>query len=283
VDADELQKRVDALAWFHTIDLGNGVVTPGMGRGKKLSIEELPDFEGRTVLDIGAWDGFFSFMAEQHGASHVTALDHYAWGVMLHQRQLYWEECAARGELPDHSRDTTDFWDPELHGKWAFDLAKEALDSKVEPVVADFMTMDLADLGTFDVVLHLGVLYHIKEPLAALERVRQVTREVAVVETEAVAVAGYEDQELVWFTAGNELNRDFGNWYVPSIRALRAMCRAAGFSRIETVWGESDVVEPAQPGVEDRGRRWRPGKAPPAAELPARIMKFYRAAVHAFV
>ncbi len=50
--------------------------------------------------------------------------------------------------------------------------------------------VELDQLGQFDVVLYLGVLYHMKEPLVCLERVRAVTKEVAVIETEAVHLAG---------------------------------------------------------------------------------------------
>jgi len=271
VDVDDLRNRVQALGWFHSIDLGNGVVTPGLGVADYLTSGELPDFEDRTVLDIGAWDGYYSFLAERHGASHVTALDHYVWGVNLGQRQAYWAECASRGELPDHSRDTVEFWDPTLPGQRGFQFAKEVLDSKVEPVVADFMSVDLEALGTFDIVLYLGVLYHMKEPLTALERLRHVTREVAVVETEAINVVGYEDHELVRFLAGNEVNLDFGNWYVPSLPALRAMCRAAGFARVETVRGP--------PGVETR----RTQHIVNSLRRPDQSVNSYRAVVQAFV
>ena len=237
MNPNEVEESVRALDWYHSIELGNGIVTPGQSVSTPLMPSQLPDMRDRTVLDIGAWDGYYSFLAERCGASRVVALDHYVWGVDMGRRDTYWAECAARGEFPDHSRDMVEFWNAELPGRRGFDLAREVLHSKVEPVVADFMTADLESLGTFDVVFYLGVVYHIKEPLTALERVRRVTREVAVVETEAIDVAGYENDELVRFVAGNQVNRDFGNWYVPSIVALRSLCRAAGFSRVETVVG----------------------------------------------
>ena len=109
--------------------------------------------------------------------------------------------------------------------------------SKVEPLVADFQTVDLAGLGQFDVVLYLGVLYHMKEPLTCLERVRAVTKEVAVIETEAVHLQGHEGEVLMQFHAGSSLRTDFGNWYVPTIDALHNLCRAAGFSQVRTVVG----------------------------------------------
>ena len=76
----------------------------------------LPDVTGRSVLDIGAWDGKYSFLAEQEGAARVVALDHYAWGVDFVARGAYWAECIAKRTLPDQSRDETDFWQPELPG-----------------------------------------------------------------------------------------------------------------------------------------------------------------------
>ncbi|MGH3579377.1 MAG: hypothetical protein ACRDU0_17710, partial [Mycobacterium sp.] len=160
--------EVDAIPWFHSIDLGNGVVTKGVSEAQ-IPDDRFPSFGGLSVLDIGAWDGYYSFMAERLGASRVVALDHYAWGVDIMARGEYWTDCAAAGTLPDQSRDLTEFWRPELPGRRGFDFAAAALGSRVEPRLADFATMDLSGLGAFDVVLYLGVLYHMKEPLTCLE------------------------------------------------------------------------------------------------------------------
>jgi tRNA (mo5U34)-methyltransferase len=263
--AEELQAQADAILWFHSIDLGQGVRTKGLSE-LVLRADQLPDFAGKSVLDVGTWDGYYAYEAERQGARRVVALDHYAWGVDFGARGAYWSQCIAEGTLPDHRRDATDFWREDLPGRRGFDFAHHALDSKVEPVLADFMTVDLESLGTFDVVLYLGVLYHMKEPLTALERVRQITTQVAVIETEAVQLQSRGDAVLLEFYAGSDVGVDFGNWFIPTLSALQALCRAAGFAKIEVVQGP-----PAQP------RRRRPfGPAPP----PRRP---YRAVVHAFV
>ena len=111
---EELLQQVTAIRWFHRINLGNGVVTPGVddtpAKLKRLHLP--PSFAGKTVLDIGAWDGFFSFEAERRGASRVVAVDSYSW--------------------------TGDGW-----GKKAgFELARRALDSKVED--REMEVLDLA-------------------------------------------------------------------------------------------------------------------------------------------
>src|SRR6266705_694068 len=67
---DDLKQRVDRIRWWHTIDLGGVVITPGASDNlKTLPKLGLPErLDGKAVLDIGAWDGFFSFEAERRGA-----------------------------------------------------------------------------------------------------------------------------------------------------------------------------------------------------------------------
>jgi tRNA (mo5U34)-methyltransferase len=280
ITPQDLQAQADAHVWFHTIDLGNGVVTKGLG-AHWYGPDVFPTFTGQSVLDIGAWDGYYSFLAERNGASRVVAMDHYAWGVDMGSRNAYWQECQAKGVMPDHARDLTDFWCPDLPGQRGFNFARTALGSSVEPVLADFMTTDLDVLGAFDIVLCLGVLYHLEEPLKCLKRVRSLTRQVAVIETEALHIHDMEDASLLQFYAGNTLHADFGNWYAPTIEALHAMCRAAGFSTIHTVAGPPDG-----PSIELESRRERlsrrVGGLPRRDRLSAPTGN-YRALVHALV
>jgi tRNA (mo5U34)-methyltransferase len=276
---EELQAQADSFPWFHSIDLGRGVRTKGLSE-LAFRADQFPDFAGKTVLDIGAWDGYYSFMAEQQGASRVVALDHYAWGIDFAARGAYWAECAAKGELPDHNRDMADFWRPELPGRRGFDFAREALGSKVEAVVADFTTVDLSTLGTFDIVLYLGVLYHMKEPLTCLERLRTVTGEVAVIETEAVHLHRFDEVSLLEFHPGHDVQADFGNWYVPTIRAIESLCLAAGFRRVDRVVGPPPPPSTPEPVLVRLGRRL--GLAP-AAPPPSAPTTPYRALVHAHV
>ena len=275
----DLQAQADALHWYHTIDLGNGVVTKG-DSAQDDGTGILPAVAGRSVLDIGAWDGKYSFLAEQAGATRVVALDHYAWGVDFAARGAYWAECIQNGTLPDQSRDETDFWQADLPGRRGFELAKAALGSKVEPLVADFQTVDLAEVGQFDVVLYLGVLYHMREPLTCLERVRAVTKDVAVIETEALHLQGHEGEVLMQFHAGSSLRTDFGNWYVPTIDALHNLCHAAGFARVSTILGPpAPPSDPPAADVRTRVAR-RIGRIP--VPKPSAPSANYRAVVHAF-
>lgn len=232
--ADDLQAQVAAVPyWFHSIDLGNGCVTPGHKSLGLLNAElaslHLPDLKGKSVLDIGAWDGFFSLAAERLGADRVVALDHFVWSIDFGQR-LVNSPARNRGALEE----CPEVWHPEgLPGKRGFDLVRQALGSHVESIAADFMDTDLDALGRFDVVLYLGVLYHMRHPLLALERLAQVTGRLAIIETEAVATTFSESRAWCEYFETDELAGDPTNWWAPNAKALVGMCRAAGFRKVE--------------------------------------------------
>ena len=204
----DVRTRAEQLRWYHTIDLGHGVVTRGVDNTpERLARLRLPEsFAGRSVLDIGAWDGFFSFEAERRGAARVVASDHYAW------HGTGW----GTGQ-----------------GKAGFDLARTALGSSVEDVDIDVLDLSPERIGTFDVVFFLGVLYHVPNPLLALERVASVTKGLLVLET-VVDMLGIS-RPAAAFYPGRELNNDPTNWWGPNHAAVAGMLQAVGFARVEVV------------------------------------------------
>jgi tRNA (mo5U34)-methyltransferase len=215
MNRDELQAKVDALRWFHTMDLGQGVVTKGFDAvpEQRLARLRLPNLSGRSVLDVGAWDGYFSFEAERRGAARVVASDYYAW------HGVGWGTG---------------------NGKAGFELARAVLHSRVEDVDVDVMDLSRERVGEFDVVLFLGVLYHLPNPLLALERVASVTRKLLVLET-VVDMVGFH-RPAAAFYPGRELNNDPTNWWGPNHAAVEGMLRAVGFTRVE-------VITPIRPAV----------------------------------
>ncbi len=238
---EELEAAAASWAgrWWHSIELGEGVVTPGTKpldtMRREIAQLELPaDLSGKSVLDIGAWDGGFSFEMERRGADRVVALDHYIWSIDNPAQQAELRRCVAAGISPRPWEQIPEVWKPdELPGRGGFDAAREVLDSKVEPVVGDFQEIDLDGLGRFDVVLYLGVLYHVHDPFRALQRVARVTKGVAVIETELVAIPGAEHYGAWEFIAGDALGHDPTNWWVPNRVGLISMLEAAGFARVE--------------------------------------------------
>jgi len=205
MDLEELKQKVAAISWYHSIDLGNGIVTPGVFRtSDELKRLGLPaDLGGHTVLDVGAWDGFYSFEAERRRASRVLATDHFCW--------------SGKG------------WGT----KAGFELARRALKSKVEDLEIDVLDLSPDRVGTWDVVLCLGVLYHMQHPLLALERVASVTGKCLILETHVDML--WTRRPAMAFYPGAELNRDPTNWWGPNVAAVRAMLTSVGFRTIDLV------------------------------------------------
>jgi tRNA (mo5U34)-methyltransferase len=203
MNVDELREQLTKILWFHQINLGSGVITPGLddSAGKLQRIQIPENLDGMSVLDIGAWNGFFSFEAERRGASRVLATDSFVW----------------RSEV--------------LKGKEGFSLAREVLNSKVEDMEIDVMELSPEKIGSWDLVLCLGVLYHLRHPLLALERVFSVTGKQLILET--VVELFSENKPAMVFYPGTELANDPTNWWGPNPAAVIAMLKDVGFSKVE--------------------------------------------------
>ena len=241
LQGETLRQYVSRMSWYHAIDLGGGVVTPGLKPVEAIDAEwrsfGLEDLSGRTLVDIGGVDGGYAFRAESAGARRAAVLDHYLWSIDPDAYgRLYHAEREA-GRVPPAPHES-ELWDPDgLPGRWRIDTAIQVLGSQVETIVADFMDVDLDAVGVWDVVLYLGVLYHMEDPVRALRRVFAVTGEQAIVETEAVIVAGHV--EPLWrFFPGGELNFDRSNWWAPNLAALLGLLGAVGFRDAEVISGE---------------------------------------------
>lgn len=204
-DPEDIARRMADIRWFHQIELAPGVVTPGLDRSQdKLARLALPArMDGKSVLDIGAWDGFFSFEAERRGAAQVLATDHFCWSG------------------------------PGWGTKAGFDFAHEALHSKVEDREIDVEALSVETVGAFDIVFFLGVFYHLKDPIAILDRLAAITSELLVVETRVDLLNN--PAPAMAFYQGDELNRDPTNWWAPNVVGLTALLKSVGFREVTVV------------------------------------------------
>ena len=200
---DETQKQIgelNRLGWYHSIELPDGRVIEGLQTVEQLRrrIAQFPipaDLTGKRVLDIGAWDGWFSFEMERRGAK-VLAVD-----------------------SAEHTQ---------------FRVARELLGSKVDYLIADICRLTPKDVGRFDIVLFFGVLYHLKHPMLALENVCDLATDMAFVES-YVSDDGSNPAALpvMEFYETTELRGQFDNWVGPNTSCLLAFCRSAGFVRVK--------------------------------------------------
>ena len=210
---NELQRAADAVRWWHNgIDLGQGVITQGESHLNYtiLPFLDLPDdLSGKTVIDVGAWDGYMSFWCEERGAD-VVAVDSKAWDVSL----------AGTSMFPHHN----------THRR-GFDLAHKARQSKVRPIVSEVYDLTPDSTGRFDVVLLLGVLYHLRHPLLAIERMSELTTDLLVVESAVLPFS--EERTIAKFLPHDELNRDPSNWWLPSVECVTSMLHDVGFDDVK--------------------------------------------------
>ncbi len=205
MDPTEIRDAAARIRWYHSIDLGHGIVTRGESDNRR-TLARLalpPRLDGLTVLDVGAWDGFFAFEVERRGARRVLATDHFCWSG------------------------------PGWGTRAGFELARQALESNVEALDIDVPDLAPERIGTFDVVLFLGVLYHLRHPLLALERVHSVTGRQLILETH-VDLVGLRRPACAFYP-GDELDRDPTNWFGPNPAAVVAMLRDVGFRRVDVV------------------------------------------------
>lgn len=199
-----LQVRIDRVpVWHHSYELPGGVWTKGPFKPEdRLARIGLPErLDGKTVLDVGAWDGFYTFECERRGAQVTSA----------------------------------DTWNPEhLVTSEGYAIAHRVLKSSAKPVQVSVHDLDPAVNGRFDVVLFLGVLYHLTNPFEALQKLRAVTKHTLIVET--ASDMRLTSTPALGFYPGSELENDNTNWFAPNAQALEGMCRAAGFREAKLYW-----------------------------------------------
>jgi tRNA (mo5U34)-methyltransferase len=196
-------EEMNAIGWWHRIPIGD-VTTPGHNEESQSTLDamNLGDLTGKTVLDIGCWDGFYSFACEKKNAKRVVASDRFVW------------------DLPD-------FTDA------GFNFAHKHLNSKVEKLHASVEELPEKNLGKFDIVLMLGVLYHAKSPIQYIEIAKELSKGIVIFETAVdlmdipVPVARYYVHD--------ELNHDPTNFWGFNELAMLGMMRDAGYKNIKSV------------------------------------------------
>ena len=210
----EALDRVREIDWYHTLELPSGQVTEGrFDLRPYVDRYGLPDrLDGKRVLDIGTWDGFWAFEMERRGAAEVVALD------IDDERKLDWLEI----------RRPEEFRRPEEKAR-GFQLAKEVLDSSVERVDCSLYDARPEDLGTFDLVLCGSVLIHMRDQIKALERIAALCRGLFI------CAEGYDRllSLLPLAVSHYRATRPTGVvFWEPNIRAWEEMIGAAGFEDV---------------------------------------------------
>ena len=228
--------------WFQQIQILDDLVTPGWSdpATEKDPYYQVPDdLTGKRVLDVGCAEGYFSFLAERNGAAEVVSID----------------------SFPDSVR--------------RFNICRDALGSKATAYLCNVYDLSPRTFGTFDVVLFYGVLYHLRHPLLALEKILSVCTGTMMMQTLI-----HEDPELVdtsmakFYPQGHQSgpkdesdNDEFFDptiFWVPNRTCVAALVHSAGFEDIERVTDDPSipfVLRAKSPVI-------APGEAPDQMKAP---------------
>ena len=236
-----LDEFLPTVRWWQRWEIAPGVFTPGPN--DVAAILDKCGFpqriDGARVLDIGGWNGCFAFECERRGASEVVMLE----------------------PNPDTG----------------FELTKAFLGSKVIKRSGTVYDLDPAVLGRFDIVLFLGVVYHLRYPLLGFDNIRRVAKdwlytESACLEEATRTFQGWQgfatfapemaNLPMLQFWKGSEYFEDSTNWFIPNQAALDGMIEAAGFqvdhvlinrryfSRARMMEGRAPMFSQAHEGID---------------------------------
>jgi tRNA (mo5U34)-methyltransferase len=243
---DEIRRRVDALGpWFHNLDLRGVPTAPQHFLGDYPRVKwrnfagVLPErLDGKTVLDIGCNAGFYAMEMKRRGAARVLGLD-----------------------------SDEDY------------LAQARFAAEVNSLDIEFRKLSVYDVGAlgerFDLVIFMGVLYHLRHPLLALDLIHEhVAGDLLLFQSMqrgSDRVAEVAPDYDFWTTAQfddadypklhfveQRYAADPTNWWIPNRACVEAMLRSAGFS----------IAAHPEPEVYlcRRGAATGPGAAYPARE-----------------
>lgn len=236
-EREAVVRRVEELKpWFHNYEVAKGVWTNTGGHSPgpdypawrwQFVQKLLPDVSGKSCLDIGCSSGFFSLKLKELGAAHVIGID--------------------SGEQPQ-----------------AIEQAKFA--AGLLEYDAEFRPLSVYDVNqlrhSYDLVLFMGVFYHLRHPLLALEGIRAVCKETMIVQT-ITTVHERTPEELPTKTTQNvglrsalltdyrfpavrflegTLDGDSTCWFIPNVQGILAMLRSCGFAPEQVIYPHEHEV-----------------------------------------
>lgn len=214
MDINEKKNLVNSYdKWWHSIDFGDGVISNGLKNLKTINYElkewNFPSnyFKNKDVLDIGAWDGVYSFYAEENGAKSVTALDGFIWA------------------------------NKSWGSKKGFDIAKKIKKSNVKELIIDIETSEFneSNIGHFDCIIFAGVLYHLINPLGIIEKLSKIIKPGGSLFIETTYFPNLEkiNKPILEFHPKKSLNNDSSNYFTTNSLCLKKMLEEFNFNVIK--------------------------------------------------
>jgi tRNA (mo5U34)-methyltransferase len=223
--ARSLTQEISGIGWYHTINLGHGVITKGfVDHRDQLHHYQLPDsLAGMRCLDVATFDGYFAFEMERRGADEVIALDITTFAEVDMPALLAQEELIRRRT--------------EGVVGTGFRVAHRTLGSRVKRVEGNVYDLTPSVHGKFDFVLLSDLVVHLRDPMLALRRIFSVCSGTFVLsEMFHPGLEGLEgpvSQYTMRMPYSSEVPMEL--WWIHSVGSMKAMLEAAGFESVEEV------------------------------------------------
>lgn len=246
--------------WYHTIDLGDGLVTPGMYDYRQtISAFQFPeDMRGMNVLDVGSATGFFAFEFERRGARVVSVelpslvdLDRFPGQDVDSSLRKIERMIFPGGELTAMRRGDSE---RELYRcllEGPFEFCRERLGSRVERCYSTIYDLSAEKAGVpqgFDLVFVGDVLVHTLYPLRALAALAALCRGTLMLAQ--MLPEGPQDPPAMMYTGGADPDEDHVSWWLPNRSCLMQMLSKLRFPHVEEVGMHRGLLQPGDHAFE---------------------------------
>ena len=219
MNEEEVRTAIGARQWYHTIDVHPRVATPGWFDTRKVAtLLPWPSLSGRRCLDVGTFDGFWAFEMERRGASDVLAID-----ILDPER---WDWPAAQ-----HSAVVEAIGERKRNGD-GFRQIANAMESRVQRRELSVYDLDPAEVGSFDFAYFGSLLLHLRDPVGALSRVRDVlSPDGRVMVVDAIDLELTVRHPYAPVARLDGVGRPW--WWRPNVAGLARMVESAGLRVVE--------------------------------------------------
>jgi SAM-dependent methyltransferase len=246
LSTEQIKKKLkeDFTYWYHKIDLGNGVVTPGFDYDPLWDnirkTRELIDYKDKKVLDIAAFDGLFSFEAEKLGAEIVVSTDCFyrTFNNFLFCKQILESKC-----IP------------------YYNISAYNLFERLDVFFQENYDSEKPYDRLFDVVQHLGLFYHLRDPFLSLSQARSCVKTGGHLLIETNIIMDCDESFMLYngipFTY--RFSKNPSVWWVPTTNCLKEMLIASFFEPVDDSISIVDFDLPLSDKDKQMLRRKHPG------------------------
>jgi len=228
---DQIEKKLieDFTYWYHRIDLGNGIITPGFHYeplwDNIRTVRQNINYKGKTVLDIASFDGLWAFEAEKLGANIVVATDCL---YRTFRNFMFCKEILRSNCIPYYNVSPYNLY--------------ERLDTFFQENYDSEQPYD----RMFDIVQHLGLFYHLRDPFLSLSQARSCIKSGGILLIETNVVLNNDESFMLYNGIPDtyRASKNYSVWWIPTVKCLKEMLLASLFEPIDNTISIVDFDTP---------------------------------------